>query len=85
MSKTVFSPQELLELQLPNFVDRLETAVLPQSVVHHMEREIERERKNQLARLGYSAAPRASGRRIAYRRLTIRTDDVIAEEIIYED
>jgi len=84
-SKSMFSPQEILELQLPNLVDSLETAVLPQSVVHHMEREIERERKNQLARLGYSAAPQASGRRIAYRRLTIRTDEVIAEEIIYED
>jgi len=85
MSKTMFSPQELLELQLPNFVDRLETAVLPQSVVHQMEREMERKHNSQLARLGYSAAPRAGGRRIAYRRLTIRTDEVIAEEIIYED
>jgi len=85
MSKSMFSPQEILELQLPNLVDSLETAVIPQSVAHQLEREIERERKNQLARLGYSAAPQASGRRIAYRRLTIRTDEVIAEEIIYED
>jgi hypothetical protein len=85
MIKSVFSTEELLELQLPNFVDRLETAVLPQSVVHQLEREMERRHNSQLARLGYSAAPRAGGRRIAYRRLTIRTDEVIAEEIVYED
>lgn len=85
MSKSMFSPQEILELQLPNFVDRLETAVLPQSAVHQLEREMERRHNSQLARLGYSAAPRAGGRRIAYRRLTVRSDEVIAEEIVYED
>jgi len=46
---------------------------------------MERKHNNQLARLGYTAAPRASGRRIAYRRLTFRTDEVVAEEIVYED
>lgn len=85
MRKMYFLPHELLELQLPNLVDRLETAVLPQSVFRQLEREMEAQRKNQLSRLGYSEVQRVSGRRVACRRLTIKSDAVIVEEVVYEE
>lgn len=81
----LISVDDVMRLQLPNYVDRLETAVLPQSAVHALEREMVRLHKGRLATLGYQNAHEVQGRRVAYRRLTIRSNEVIDEELVYEE
>lgn len=83
--KLVISADDVMRLQLPNYVDRLETAVLPQAAVHALERELDRQHKNRLSRLGYQGSHEVQGRRVSYRRLTIRSDEAVEEELVFEE
>lgn len=72
---------EVLKFQLPNYADRTETAVLPQIAIHDLQRQGERQLRAQLE----SFVPaRSSGRKITYRRITIDSNGIIAEELIIE-
>jgi len=72
---------ELLKHQLPNFADRTETAVLPQIAIHDLERQGERALRAQLE----SFVPaRSTGRKVTYRRITIDSNGIVAEELIIE-
>jgi hypothetical protein len=72
---------EALKYQLPNFVDRIETAVYPQVVVHDLERQAERRIRSQLQTI---VPQNVSGRKITYRRVVVNQDGVLAEELVIE-
>jgi hypothetical protein len=75
------SMSEILKHQLPNFVDRTETAVLPLIAIHDLQRQGERQLRAQLE----SFAPaRSTGRRITYRRIKIDSNGIIVEELVIE-
>ena len=72
---------EALKHQLPNFVDRTETAVLPLFAIHDLQRQEERRLRAQLENFG---PLQSAGRKVTYRRITIDSNGVIAEELIIE-
>jgi len=74
----------LLSLQIPNYVDRLETAILPMVVEHELERQSERQLKAHLAALGYEGPSASRPGRITYRRIVITNEGTLAEELIIE-
>jgi hypothetical protein len=76
-----FSIGEVANLALPNFVDRLETAVL--SIV--FEKQIQQAQMERLREIGHLADFRLSGiRRASYRRVVVTNEGVLAEEIVLE-
>ena len=78
----VFRPKDIAALALPNFIDRLEVAVLPKAFEKQVQ-QAELERANEISLL--SKTQLNSARRISYRRVIVTSDGIFAEELILEN
>jgi|688.fasta_scaffold362863_1 hypothetical protein len=78
----VFKPRDIAALALPNFIDRLEVAVLPR-VFEKQVQQARIERANEISLLNKMQLN--SARRISYRRVIVTSDGIFAEELILEN
>ncbi len=78
----VFRPKDIAALALPNFIDRLEVAVLPK-VFEKQVQQAKLERANEISLLNKMQLN--SARRISYRRVIVTSDGIFAEELILEN
>lgn len=78
----VFKPKDIAALALPNFIDRLEVAVLSK-VFEKQVQQAKLERANEISLLNKMQLN--SARRISYRRVIVTSDGIFAEELILEN